>query len=384
MSTIQFTWSDRDQFVSEVLAAGGSGDVGGESYDGKHLGRYARQYSVDAADAPGRTASLYCARLEGGDPEFLLTGIPWACAADYDAAYELLISAGCTPNDLTESERARAHAARANFRSMADVAALESAEVRLDRLDRPTPRKVGAMTIKIPFAGGSTTDRGHAIAALAATMRPFGSLPPLAAVLDTHPVDIRALGSAEDLASRMLDWIDGRSPSAAGAILATLQGQESADLAAVEFGGEYIQLRTPTSGTTIRLSRQSWCHAIGIVFGAGGSADRYQQISAALAAAGVDRRGATVVAIPASEELDTERALLSAWLHQVAARLDQPWLVDHVSVESDEMNAAVVTFVRYVWACLRGTASPCPVPVHPLLAELLARDSATPTAPPTA
>ncbi len=123
-----FSWDLRDQFVSVLLAAGGSGNVSGESSGPIHLGRYGRQYSREIADMPGRIATFHC-QVPSGE-YVMLTSVPWAGSADYDEAYETLIRAGATPNDLTIGEREQAHAARANYRSMDQVAEIERQEVR--------------------------------------------------------------------------------------------------------------------------------------------------------------------------------------------------------------------------------------------------------------
>ncbi len=122
-----FSWDLRDQFVSVLLAAGGSGNVSGESSDSIHLGRYGRRYSREIADMQGRIVTFHC-QVPSGE-YVMLTGVPWAGPADYDEAYETLIRAGATPNDLTTGERERAHAARANYRSLDQVAEIERQEV---------------------------------------------------------------------------------------------------------------------------------------------------------------------------------------------------------------------------------------------------------------
>ncbi len=129
MSTFTFSWDDREQFVSELLAAGGSGSITGETSDKNHLGRYGRQYSSAAADVSGRTATFHCETMGERPSYFVLTVVPWARSEDYEEVYALLIRAGATPNDLTASERERAVAARNNYRSMKQVAEIESREV---------------------------------------------------------------------------------------------------------------------------------------------------------------------------------------------------------------------------------------------------------------
>jgi hypothetical protein len=134
---IMFSWSDRARFISELRAAGGSSNVSGV-VDGDqptlHLGRYARQYSVQlderptSADETGRTATFHC---ESGARYYLLVGAPWTNEVDYEAAYSVLIEAGATPNDLTDTERAHAMAFREWPKppTMSEVAAKERQEV---------------------------------------------------------------------------------------------------------------------------------------------------------------------------------------------------------------------------------------------------------------
>lgn len=108
-----FSWAEIDQFRTLVLANGGSSDVQSGRQIDSDLdldGRYARQYSRDLTDQPGRTISFWCAVdrpiAKYGSPGYfyavVLTGCPWGTAEERDATYRALAASGCRPNDMRE------------------------------------------------------------------------------------------------------------------------------------------------------------------------------------------------------------------------------------------------------------------------------------------
>lgn len=109
-NTPVFTWSQLADFRAFILARHGSSDVGSGAEvatDVDISGRYARQYSAELPDVPGRTITFYCSPGtpgKYGTPEYVpcvvLTGCPWGTAAERDATYQELASSGCCPNDM--------------------------------------------------------------------------------------------------------------------------------------------------------------------------------------------------------------------------------------------------------------------------------------------
>lgn len=105
-----YSWSQLADFRARILALGGSSDVGSgaeASTDVDISGRYARYYSVDLPDAPGRTLTFYCSPDKPGEygtpghvPCIVLTGCPWGTAAERDTTYRELALSGCRPNDM--------------------------------------------------------------------------------------------------------------------------------------------------------------------------------------------------------------------------------------------------------------------------------------------
>ena len=110
-----FTWDAREAYQSYMLAVGGSGDCSAaeavESDTAKHMGRYARTYSLGThhspsvfnGDLPGRTLSFFSwpgkPRPDGVFGPVVLAGCPWGSAAEYDATYAFLAVCGVTCND---------------------------------------------------------------------------------------------------------------------------------------------------------------------------------------------------------------------------------------------------------------------------------------------
>lgn len=109
-NTPAYSWAQLTDFRGHVLRLGGSSDVGSGAEvpgDVDISGRYARQYSVDLPDAPGRTITFYCSTDKPGEygapgytPVIVLTGCPWGTAAERDATYRELAFSGCRPNDM--------------------------------------------------------------------------------------------------------------------------------------------------------------------------------------------------------------------------------------------------------------------------------------------
>jgi hypothetical protein len=109
-NTPVYPWSQLANFRAHILALGGSSDVGSGAEvttDVDISGRYARQYSTELPDVPGRTLTFYCSPNRPGKygtPEYVpcvvLTGAPWGTAAERDATYRELALSGCRPNDM--------------------------------------------------------------------------------------------------------------------------------------------------------------------------------------------------------------------------------------------------------------------------------------------
>lgn len=109
-NTPVYPWSHLADFRRRILALGGSSDVGSGAEvvtDVDISGRYARQYSAELPDVPGRTITFYCSPNKPGThgtPEYVpcvvLTGCPWGTAAERDATYRELALSGCRPNDM--------------------------------------------------------------------------------------------------------------------------------------------------------------------------------------------------------------------------------------------------------------------------------------------
>lgn len=110
MANPTFSFFDFSAFRTLILSLGGSSDVSsGAAVPGDIdiSGRYARTYSADLPDAPGRTISFFCGAREPGTygttgyiPVVILTGCPWGTAAERDETYRQLALAGCSPNDM--------------------------------------------------------------------------------------------------------------------------------------------------------------------------------------------------------------------------------------------------------------------------------------------
>lgn len=107
-----FRWRDqREAFVIECLAQGGSSDVSAEREVG-HLGRYARNYTTNrlaGKQGPADLATFYCSTRRGRGIH--LIGVPFGTVEETAAAYALLARAGACCNDATDAERAIAAAA---------------------------------------------------------------------------------------------------------------------------------------------------------------------------------------------------------------------------------------------------------------------------------
>lgn len=105
-----FRWRDqREAFVAECLAQGGSSDVSAER-DVGNLGRYARNYAssppaqpVATSGRPGDQVTFYCTTRKG--PGVHLTGAPFGTIEEMNAAYTLLARGGATCNDATADEK---------------------------------------------------------------------------------------------------------------------------------------------------------------------------------------------------------------------------------------------------------------------------------------
>lgn len=106
-----FRWRDqREAFVIECLAQGGSSDVSAEREVG-HLGRYARNYTSDrlaGKQGPADLATFFCSTRRGRGVH--LIGVPFGTVEETEAAYVLLARGGACCNDASDAERTLASA----------------------------------------------------------------------------------------------------------------------------------------------------------------------------------------------------------------------------------------------------------------------------------
>lgn len=109
-NTPVFSWSQLGAFAEFVISRGGANDVSSGAYVSTDVnidGRYARQYSKDLPDVPGRTISFFASGAVCGlygTPEYVsyvvLAGCPWGSAAERDVTYFRLAEAGVITNDM--------------------------------------------------------------------------------------------------------------------------------------------------------------------------------------------------------------------------------------------------------------------------------------------
>ena len=122
----------------------------------------------------------------------------------------------------------------------------------------------------------SDSNRDRVGYALQAAFRPFGSL--------TEGVD----GSA--LAEAMTHWVNAKSEEQKGLaneLIGLVWAAETDPFSTVEVGSWEVVLRTPTSGTKIRLRRYAGGYHVEVDFGANGSESRATAILGAAELGGV-------------------------------------------------------------------------------------------------
>ncbi len=130
--------------------------------------------------------------------------------------------------------------------------------------------------MRITKIGVHLFDSDRVGCALQAAFRPFSSL--------TEGVD----GSA--LAEAMILWVNAKrdeQPGLAMKLIGLVWGTTTEQISTVEVWGWEVALRTPTSGTKIRLRRYMCSHYVEVDFGTEGSESRALTILAAAERSGI-------------------------------------------------------------------------------------------------
>ncbi len=159
-------------------------------------------------------------------------------------------------------------------------------------------------TTKISAHLNDTYDREKIAPALLATFSPFGSL--------TEGVDGKALAEA------MTRWVDAKSEEQRGLaneLIGLVWSADTDQLSTVEVGSWEVSLRTPTSGTRIRLRRYGGGYHVEVDFGPNGSESRSLAILAA-----AERNGVKFDAYDGEERIERGN-VLSALLQQAENHL---------------------------------------------------------------
>ena len=122
-------------------------------------------------------------------------------------------------------------------------------------------------TTKLSVSIDYVCDPTRVISALRAAFSPFGSL--------TEGVDGRALAQA------MIHWVDTKDKEQrqlVNEIVDLVWAAETDQFSTVEVGRWEVSLRTPTSGTRIRLRRLTYTYHVEVDFGPNGSESRSMSI----------------------------------------------------------------------------------------------------------
>lgn len=124
-------------------------------------------------------------------------------------------------------------------------------------------------TMKITKISAHLSDNNLVVAALLAAFSPFGSL--------TEGVDGQALAEA------ILDFVTTKhqdQPGKASKLVSLVWEATTDQISTIEFGSWEVSLRTPTSGTRIRLHRYAGGYHVEADFGSNGSESRSMTILA--------------------------------------------------------------------------------------------------------
>lgn len=146
--------------------------------------------------------------------------------------------------------------------------------------------------------------RDFVVPALVAAFSPFGSL--------TEGVD------GQTLAGLMLRWVEASAKEKremANELIGLVWSATTDQLSTVEVGTWEVSLRTPTSGTRIRLHRYAGGYLVEVDFGANGSESRSMRILE-----GAERAGVQFDAYCGQERLARE-TVLTALLKQAEEHL---------------------------------------------------------------